>query len=48
MIGIATVASPDEDGIKNDRGRNKPYITIENPAFPTSPNASWPSAERCR
>ena len=39
MIGIATVASPDEDGIKNDRGKNKPYITIENPACPTSPSA---------
>src|SRR3954452_8998167 len=39
MIGIATVASPDDEGIKNDSGRNKRYITMANPASPTSPSA---------
>ena len=28
MIGIATVASPDDDGIRNDSGRNSTYMTI--------------------
>ena len=28
MIGIATVARPDEDGIRNDSGRNSRNITI--------------------
>ena len=26
MIGIATVASPDDEGIRNDSGRNSRYI----------------------
>jgi hypothetical protein len=30
MIGIATVASPDDDGIRNDSGRKSANITIEN------------------
>ena len=29
MIGIATVARPDEDGIRNDSGRNSANITID-------------------
>ena len=28
MIGIATVARPDDDGIRNDSGRNSRNITI--------------------
>ena len=39
MIGIATVARPDDDGIRNDSGRNSRYITIANAASPTSPSA---------
>ena len=37
--GIATVASPDDDGMRNDRGRNSRYITTANAASPTSPSA---------
>ena len=40
MIGIATVARPDDDGIRNDSGRNSRYITTAKPASPTSPSAS--------
>ena len=32
MIGIATVARPEEEGIRNDSGRNSANITIANPA----------------
>ena len=39
MIGIATVASPDDDGMRNDSGRNSRNITIANAASPTSPSA---------
>jgi hypothetical protein len=28
MIGIATVARPDDDGIRNDSGRNRPYMML--------------------
>ena len=45
MIGIATVARPDDDGIRNDSGKNSPYITIANAALPTSPRAS---SAQCR
>ena len=30
MIGIATVARPDDDGIRNDSGRNSTYIRMTN------------------
>ena len=39
MIGMATVARPDDDGIRNDSGRNSTYITMTNAAPPTSPTA---------
>src|SRR4051794_31948712 len=39
MIGMATVARPDDDGIRNDSGRNIRYITMANVAWPTSPSA---------
>src|SRR5215471_17958686 len=39
MIGIDTVASPDDDGIRNDSGRNSVYMTTANAASPTSPSA---------
>ena len=39
MIGIATVARPDDDGIRNDSGRKSTNITIANAASPTSPSA---------
>ena len=39
MIGIETVASPDDDGIRNDSGRKSRYITMANAASPTSPSA---------
>ena len=39
MIGIATVARPEDDGIRNDSGRNSTNITIANAASPTSPSA---------
>ena len=29
MIGIATVASPDDDGIRNDSGRNRRNMTMQ-------------------
>ena len=32
MIGIATVARPDEEGIRNDSGRNSRNITMAKPA----------------
>ena len=40
MIGIATVARPDDDGMRNDSGRNSRYITTANAPAPTSPRAS--------
>ena len=40
MIGMATVASPDEEGIRNDRGRKRPYMTMEKAIWPTSPSAT--------
>ena len=39
MIGIATVARPEEEGIRNDSGRNSTNTTIAKPASPTSPTA---------
>ena len=39
MIGIETVARPEDDGMRNDSGRNRRYMTIANPAAPTSPSA---------
>ena len=39
MIGIATVARPDEDGMRKDSGRNSAYITTAKPTSPTSPSA---------
>ena len=48
MIGIATVANPDDEGMRNDSGRNSRYITTAKAASPTSPRASRPSAGRCR
>ena len=43
MIGIATVARPDDDGIRNDSGRNSPYIRVMNATPPRSPPPSPPS-----
>ena len=40
MIGIATVARPDDDGIRNESGRNSRNITMANAATPTSPSAT--------
>ena len=39
MIGIATVARPDDDGIRNDSGRNSRYITMTKATPPRSPTA---------
>lgn len=39
MIGMATVAKPDDEGMRNDSGRNSRYITTANAACPTSPSA---------
>ena len=39
MIGIATVARPDDDGIRNDSGRNRTYISVMNAAPPRSATA---------
>ena len=39
MIGIATVASPDDDGIRNDSGRNSKYIRLMNATPPRPPTA---------
>ena len=39
MIGIDRVASPDEDGIRNESGRKRANITIANAASPVSPSA---------
>ena len=36
MIGIATVASPDEEGIRNDSGRNSTNIRLMNATPPRS------------
>ena len=36
---MATVASPDEDGIRNESGRKSPNITSANAASPVSPSA---------
>src|SRR4051812_18812273 len=37
MIGIATVARPDDDGMRNDSGRNRTYIRLMN-ATPPNPD----------
>src|SRR3954468_7793697 len=34
MIGIATVASPDDDGMRNDSGRNRKYMIVTKAAPP--------------
>ena len=39
MIGIDTVASPDVDGIRNESGRKRVYMTMAKAASPTSPRA---------
>ena len=39
MIGIATVARPDDDGMRNDSGRNSTYIRLMNATPPRSPTA---------
>ena len=39
MIGMASVASPDDDGIRNDSGRNSRNITTAKAPEPTSPRA---------
>src|SRR4029450_5210052 len=40
MIGIGTGAGPGEDGIRNDSGRNRAYVTMAKRACPMSPRAS--------
>ena len=36
MIGIATVARPDDEGIRNDSGRNSTYIRLMKATPPRS------------
>ena len=39
MIGIATVARPDDDGMRNDSGRKSRYIRLMNATPPRSATA---------
>ena len=49
MIGMATVARPDDDGIRNDSGRNSRYMTIgERRPRRRRRAPARPSAARCR
>ena len=45
MIGIATVARPDDDGIRNESGRNSPYMMLMK-ATPPSPASACSAALR--
>ncbi len=45
MIGMATVASPDDDGIRNDSGRNSPNIRLMK-ATPPRPDTACSAALR--
>src|SRR3954462_8513559 len=45
MIGIATVARPDDDGIRNDRGRKSTYRRLTNTP-PPSPETACSAALR--
>src|SRR4026208_2325632 len=40
MIGIATVARPDEEGMRKDNGRNSTYIRLMNSTPPRSATAT--------
>ena len=39
MIGIATVARPDDDGIRNESGRKRRYMRLMNRTPPRSRNS---------
>ena len=39
MIGIATVASPDDDGMRNESGRNRKYMRLMKATPPRPPTA---------
>src|SRR6187401_1599716 len=40
MIGIATVARPDDDGMRNDSGRNRTYMRLMKITPPRSATAT--------